>query len=141
VDQVIDSFGFSVRKSKTKSIPLHGNISEEITAEKDHLFIYGSEKELYLKMEAENQDYKERIHPDYPYTAGQVIWAVRNEMARTVEDFLARRIRLLLLDAKAAMEASEKVAQIMAKELNKDHEWAVDQHNDFIDLAKKYILN
>jgi len=141
VDTVIDSYGFPDRKSKTKSIPLHGNISENIPPAKDHLFIYGSERELYLKLEAETLEYKERIHPDYPYTVGQIIWAVRYELARTVEDFLARRIRLLLLDARAAMEASELVAKVMAKELNQDNQWAVNQHNNFTDLAKKYILN
>ena len=53
-----------------------------------------------------------------PYTVAEVVWAVRYEMARTIEDVLARRIRILFLDAKAAIEAAPKVAEIMAQELN-----------------------
>lgn len=38
----------------------------------------------------------------------EVIWAVRYEMARTVDDVLARRVRLLFLDARAAIQSAEK---------------------------------
>ena len=48
-----------------------------------------------------------------------MIWAVRKEMARTVEDFLARRTRMLLIDAKAAIETAPVVAKLMSKELRK----------------------
>ena len=141
IDKVIVSYGFPSTKSKTKSVALRGNMAKEDPVANDHLFIYGSEREAYLELEKENPEYNDLIHPEYPYKVGQVIWAIRHELARTVEDFLARRIRLLLLDARAAMEASERVSQIMARELNQDDEWALNQHNNFTDLAKKYILN
>ena len=141
IDKVIVSYGFPSTKSKTKSVALRGNMAKDDLVANDHLFIYGSEREAYLELEKENPEYNDLIHPEYPYKVGQVIWAIRHELARTVEDFLARRIRLLLLDARAAMEASERVSQIMARELNQDDEWALNQHNDFTDLAKKYILN
>jgi glycerol-3-phosphate dehydrogenase len=69
-----------------------------------------------------------------------VIWAVEQEMARTIEDFLARRIRLLLLDARAASEIAGKVAKIMAEPLGKDSRWQQDQVNAFRKLADSYII-
>jgi glycerol-3-phosphate dehydrogenase len=44
-------------------------------------------------------------------------------MARTIDDVLARRVRLLFLDARAALEASDKVAKLLAKELGHDETW------------------
>ena len=61
-------------------------------------------------------------------------------MARTVEDVLARRVRLLFIDARAAIEASGKVAQIIALELNKNEDWIKNQEKEFYNLAKNYIL-
>ncbi len=60
------------------------------------------------------------IHANLPYRHIEILWAVRHEMARTVEDVLARRTRALILDAKASMEVASKVTTIMAKELSKD---------------------
>ena len=60
------------------------------------------------------------IHPRHAVTGGEVVWAARHEMARTVEDFLARRSRLLLLDARASMEAAPAVARLLARELGRD---------------------
>jgi glycerol-3-phosphate dehydrogenase len=68
-----------------------------------------------------------------------IIRAVRDEMCMTVEDYLSRRTRHLLLDAKAAIEAAPLVAKIMAAEMNKDDKWIHDQINDFTKIAKHYI--
>jgi glycerol-3-phosphate dehydrogenase len=46
-----------------------------------------------------------------------VRFAVQHEMARTVEDVLARRCRLLFLDAREAAAQADAVATIMAEEL------------------------
>ena len=79
------------------------------------------------------------LHPTYRISRRQVVEAVRNEMACTVEDFLSRRIRLLLLDARAAVEAAPAVAAIMAEELGKDQSWADAQVEEFTALAEGYI--
>ena len=70
----------------------------------------------------------------------QVTWAVKNEMARTVEDVLSRRTRALLLDAAESVRIAPEVATIMAAELNKDQEWIDDQVKKYKDLADQYIL-
>jgi glycerol-3-phosphate dehydrogenase len=71
---------------------------------------------------------------------GQVSWAARHEMARTVEDVLSRRTRSLLLDARAAIEAAPRVAQLLATELGRDDAWASAQAAEFETLARGYLL-
>jgi len=75
-----------------------------------------------------------------PYIQAEVIWAVRNEMARTVEDVLARRLRVLFLNAMVAIEMAPKVASLMARELNLEIGWEVEQIKLFTELAKRYLL-
>lgn len=79
------------------------------------------------------------LHPSYMISREQVVEAVRNEMACTVEDFLSRRIRLLLLDARAAVEAAPAVARIMAEELGREQGWADSQVREFRELAEGYM--
>ncbi len=82
----------------------------------------------------------ELIHPRLATRAGEVIWAVREEMARTVDDVLARRTRGLILNARAAAEAAPLVADLMAGELDRDAGWARDQAEGFQKLAEEYVL-
>ena len=91
-----------------------------------------------LKKEcAENADF---LHKDFTFTVAHVVWAVREEMAHSVEDVLARRVRLLFLDARAAIEIAPRVAEIMAKELDQTNEWIEQQVKDFTDLANGYLI-
>ena len=83
----------------------------------------------------------EKLHPDYAYTVGEVTWLVRNEMPRTLEDVLARRLRILFLDARAAMAMAPKVAGILATEWGKDETWTSAQVKAFNEVASNYILN
>ena len=61
-------------------------------------------------------------------------------MARTIEDVLARRIRLLFLDAEAAIESAEQVSFILAASLKKDEAWRLEQLQSFKAMAEHYIL-
>ncbi len=83
----------------------------------------------------------ELLHPDLRYTSDDVLRAVRDEMARTVEDVLARRTRALFLNARAAIEAAPKVAEIMAVELGRDTDWERNQVEKFVELASGYLTN
>ena len=65
---------------------------------------------------------------------------VREEMARTVEDVLARRTRRLVIDAQAARDSAEEVARAMAEELGRDEQWIAEQVKDFHQLAKNWLL-
>lgn len=80
----------------------------------------------------------ERLHPNLPYTLEDVVLAVRDEMARTVEDVLARRTRALFLNARVAMQIVPRVAEIMAEELVKDKDWIEREIASFKELALSY---
>jgi len=82
----------------------------------------------------------ELLHAYMPYTRGDVLRAVRDEMAQTVEDVLARRTRALFLDARAAIEIAPKVAKIIALELARDDDWITTQLADFGNLAENYLV-
>lgn len=70
----------------------------------------------------------------------QVRWAARGEMARTVEDVLARRTRALQLDARECLLLAPRVAAILAEELDRDQAWIEAQLTDFELVARKHIL-
>jgi glycerol-3-phosphate dehydrogenase len=76
----------------------------------------------------------------YLYTSGMVRQAVRQEMARTIEDVLSRRLRILITDARASLEMAEKVVVIMAEELGKDEKWKMEQLEEYKELVKNYII-
>jgi glycerol-3-phosphate dehydrogenase len=78
------------------------------------------------------------LHPALPLTAGAVERSCREEMARSVEDVLARRSRCLLLDARAAQEVAPTVARLMAAELGRDAAWEAQQTAAFARLAAAY---
>ncbi len=105
-----------------------------------HLAVYGSDIEKINILQNENPELAEKLHINYPYTKAEVVWAVRNEMAMKVEDVLARRIRILFLDAKASIEMAPEVAKIMTTELKKDQNWIDKQLIDFNKLALRYFL-
>jgi glycerol-3-phosphate dehydrogenase len=68
----------------------------------------------------------------------RVAYAVQNEMARTVEDVLARRTRALFLDAKAARDRAPAVASALARQLGRDRAWEMEQVRAFNALAGRY---
>jgi len=75
------------------------------------------------------------LRPGTPVSAGDVIWAARHEMARTVEDVLARRTGTLFTDARAARALAPEVARVLAAELGRDASWALAQEAAFRDLV------
>jgi len=87
-----------------------------------------------------DENYKKVLHPNYQFNVGQVVWAVRNEMAITIEDVLARRIRLLFLDAQAAIDCAESVASILQIELKKSQSWKLQEIERFKNLAQGYLI-
>ncbi|MBI5802665.1 MAG: FAD-dependent oxidoreductase [Verrucomicrobia bacterium] len=80
-----------------------------------------------------------RLHPDLPLTADDVLHAARHEMARTVEDVLARRSRALLMDARAAVEAAPSVAALLTKGFGRGSVWEAEQIALFRELAQGYL--
>ena len=118
VDLAIQSGGLAKRICKTKTLYLHG--FHESADWSDPFFIYGRDAKSVKALTRENPAWKEVLDPRLPYIRAEIIWATRYEMARRIEDVLARRTRALFLDARAAMAMAPAVAHLMAKELNKD---------------------
>jgi glycerol-3-phosphate dehydrogenase len=104
------------------------------------LQVYGSDAGKVRRLFAENPAWEEALHPALPYCTGQVVWGVRAEGARTIEDILARRTRALLLDARASIAAAPVVAGLMAQELGRDQAWQAAQVAAFTELARGYQL-
>lgn len=123
------------KECKTVDLAIHGHHAADM---QNHLGYYGSDRQYIEELAKADPKLAEKIHPDYPFLNAEVIWAVREEMAQTVEDVLARRIRFLFLDAKATSEVAENVAQLMAKELNKDNTWVQEQTDSLRTLCKQY---
>ena len=138
VNKAIEVAGLKKHSCKTRELHIHGFTS--LQPGNDSLDIYGSDKALIIALIKEKSFLKEKIMEGFPYIQAEVIWAVRQEMARTIEDILARRIRLLFLDAKAAVNAAPKIAELMANELGYDEEWKHNQVKSFYALAKNYLL-
>ena len=127
------------KKCITECLKIHGWIAA--VNESDPLHIYGSDAEKINELCNSDQSLLQRIHSTLPNIKAEIVWAVRNEMAQTVEDVLARRTRLLFLDAKAAMEAAPAVAVVMATEMGKDEQWVQQQVSSFLTLAQQYLLS
>jgi len=139
VDKAMELAALPPVISSTETIQLHGYPTGG--GLRHHpLYCYGADLEAVENLVNEDIQWKELIIPGYLFIKAQVIWAIRQEMAMTVEDFLARRIRLLFLDAKAAIAAAPVVANIMAKEMNKDAAWINEQVDTFTELAQGYSM-
>ncbi|MEO6981339.1 MAG: glycerol-3-phosphate dehydrogenase C-terminal domain-containing protein, partial [Mucilaginibacter sp.] len=138
VEEAIKTASLSPRASVTKNLPVHGN--KNSVDRNDHLYIYGSDRDALLQLINENPECGEKLHPAFEYTKAEVIWAVKHEMARTVEDVLARRVRALFLDAQAAIEMAPIVAQLIATELKLNDDWIKKQIVAFTHMALKYLL-
>ncbi|WP_158797580.1 glycerol-3-phosphate dehydrogenase/oxidase [Pedobacter sp. L105] len=126
------------RPVKTKDLPIHGSTPD--VDRKNHLYVYGTDSAALLALVNENKAWGEKLDPRAEYMAAEVIWAVRNEMARTLEDVLARRVRILFLDARVAYDVAPKVASLIAGELKRDAKWEADQVATFRALAQSYLL-
>ena len=97
-------------------------------------------RRLVRQLEESEPAWAEPLDDALPYTGAEVVWAVRHEMARTVEDVLARRTRALFLNARAAMRMAPRVAELMARELQRNEEWAAGQLRSFRQTAQNYLV-
>ena len=138
IDKASMVAGLEERKCVTENMPIHGYVKK--SNYKDYMYIYGSDRMKLLELINKDPKLGKKLHKDLPFTKGEVLWAVRYEMARTVEDVLARRVRALFLDARASIVMAEEVAKIMAKELNYNRKWIKNQIKEYTELAKSYIL-
>ena len=124
----------------TRELRLHGTPTQAVEA--DLFARYGTDAASVRSLISADESLASKLDDELPFTHAEVIFAVRQEMARTVEDVLSRRTRALLLNARAAERAAPVTAHIMADQLGRDKVWADDQIRTFCELAKiSYMLN
>ncbi|NND71633.1 MAG: glycerol-3-phosphate dehydrogenase/oxidase [Rhodothermales bacterium] len=139
VDQAAIAGGLEPTKSSTKKLKIHG--WTDSPTDSYPLGVYGSDADGLNELISADPGLVEVIHPDLPYVKAQVVWAVREEMARTVEDVLSRRTRAILLYARASLECARSVAEIMQVELDQSEDWVDDQVATYSKIAAGYILS
>jgi glycerol-3-phosphate dehydrogenase len=141
VDHAITLGRLDDQSCKTKNLRIHGY--QEPPAgreEEDPLEVYGSDAAEIRALAQQNPAVAKPLHPELPYIGAEVVWAARAELARTIEDILARRTRALFLNAHAAMQMAEPVARLLAQELSRDEAWVAAQLGEFSALAKQYTV-
>jgi len=122
----------------TRALRIHGYTTDREAA--DHMRVYGADAAAIRGL-ARDPALAMQLHPDLPYIAAEIVWAARAEMARSVEDALARRTRALFLNAGAAAAMAEPAARLMAAELGRDQAWVVAEVSAFRALAAQYRLS
>jgi len=144
VDQAATLAQLPEKPCVTHHLRIHGfhdAAKEEAAKEFGSLAVYGSDADEIRKLIETNAGLSEPLHAALPYVKAEVIWAARHEMARTVEDMLARRTRALFLNARAALAMAPAVANLMASELGWDEVTRTKQLAAFRDVASNYVLH
>jgi glycerol-3-phosphate dehydrogenase len=136
VNQAAELAGLPERRSSTKHLNIHG--FHRSASKFGALAVYGSDALGIQDLMREHPALAAPLHASLPYTGAEIVWAARVEMARSVEDVLARRTRALFLNAAAALEMAPRVAALMAGELGKGDEWIRAQVREFEGLASGY---
>lgn len=137
VDKAVEIHQLTAKPCSTEDYPLRGaTVQVDIS---DERAVYGTDIVGLQQLERDQPILAKPISATFGITAAQVIWAARYEMARTVEDVLARRTRALFLDARAAVAMAPAVAAVLAEELGHDAAWCETQVDLFEKMALSYI--
>ena len=135
IDFAIKNLMLEKRPCVTGTTALRG-AATALPIDDPYLREYGSDAAEIQQFESNDSTLAGAIDPDLPYTFSEVLYGVRSEMARTLEDVLSRRTRALLLDSAAAVRCAPAVAPIIAKELGYGNDWTQAQVRAFSELAR-----
>jgi len=139
LDAAVEAAGLPRRACLTRTLRVHGwdpqadRLGEQA--------VYGSDAAQVEALVRKDAGLGVPLRPGLTCNGATVTWAARAEMARTVEDVLARRCRALFLDAAAARTMAPQVAAILARELGRDAEWERQQAAEFTALAGRYVVH
>jgi glycerol-3-phosphate dehydrogenase len=138
VDHAILLARLTERPCATRGLAIHGCHQE--AGDKGSLAAYGSDASKIGELVRVEPELGDPLHPALAINGAQVVWAVRQEMARTVDDVLARRTRAVFLNARAAIAMAPTVARLMARELTRDESWQQKQIDDFKQIAAGFLV-
>lgn len=130
-------FNWQTTKSVSKELHLYGYSQEDAEYP---LSVYGSNAHKIIAIQRELNNFA-KIHPDLPYYQAEIVYQVRYELARTVEDVLLRRTRAMFLNATAALESAALVAELMCIELKESQEWVIQQLVNIAEVGNKFLVN
>ena len=126
------------RPCVTRELRIHGHHASADAF--GPLAAYGADAEGVLELMRSRPELAVPLHPSLAVNGAQVVWAARHEMARTVEDVLARRTRALFLNSRAALAMAPAAARLLAAELGRDEGWEQDQVAAFGRTAASYVV-
>jgi glycerol-3-phosphate dehydrogenase len=138
IDQAAVLADVEPRPSVTEHLHIHG--WHEHAEQFEDLSHYGSDATALRGLMRDRPELADPLDERLPLRAAQVVWAARHEMARTVEDVLARRSRSILLNAQASIDIAHEVARLMAEELDHSEAWQTEQVETFTELAEGYLV-
>lgn len=138
IDQAATLARLDERPCSTRALRIHGY--SDAPAASGGLGVYGSDAEAIRQLTGERPELAAPLHSALPIIGAQVIFAARCEMARSVDDVLARRTQALQLNARAAVAIAPRVAELMAGELRYDAGWQAEQVRQFSRIARNYII-
>jgi len=138
VNQAATLGSLAERACTTRTLNIHGYHQNAVKF--GALAVYGADAAAIGALQQQVPELATQLHPDLPYTAAEVVFAVREECARTVEDVLARRLRALFLNSHAAVAMAPAIAKLMAAELGFDEQWCAFQVALFNELALSYMV-
>lgn len=137
VDKAIALGKLPTAASQTATMLIHG--AQPTPDRSSHLYVYGSDLPALQQLISDEPTLGQKLDAALEFVQAEVVWAARYEMARTVEDVLARRVRVLFLDARAAIRMAPTVAALLGHELGRDAQWQQQQVADFERLAHNYL--
>ena len=126
------------RPCVTRELRIHGYRKPE--APTAPLDVYGSDADGLEALIRELPELGAPLHDALPVRAAEIVWAARHEMARTLDDVLARRTRALFLNARAALAMALAAARLLAAELQRDEDWQRTQIDEFGRIAACYLI-
>jgi glycerol-3-phosphate dehydrogenase len=130
--------GLPERACCTQNLHLHGY--DPSLNPLEHFSTYGTDIKKVRALARSAKHLRAKLHPNLPYTEAELVYAIRYEMARSVEDLLCRRTRSILLDARASIDIAPLVSKLLAKELKKSKKFAQTQCRAYTKLAHTYLL-
>jgi glycerol-3-phosphate dehydrogenase len=136
IDKAIRADILEKRSCVTKELRLGSDDQQD---KNQRLSLYGNRSGEIEKLILDNPVNGELLHPAFPYTKAEITWICQNEMPVTLEDVLARRIRILFLDAKSSMVIASVVAEIMSEQLGWDKGHTQNQLSEYNKLALNYL--
>jgi glycerol-3-phosphate dehydrogenase len=101
---------------------------------------YGSEARMVLDLARDRPELLQPVVEGLPYLAAEVVYAARHEMARTVEDVMARRTRAAIQRGRQAADAAGAVAGLLAPELGWSEEEAAAEAAAFATRARDELV-